>query len=265
MSNANILAPGYYLGVRRAIRNFEFSVPKIGQGVTNADMDLWFNQLNSGKKASSVSNPSHNPGMEKSTSFSGWFKTNNAVNLSNKCLAAPEIYKAAGGGDPFIASEKVKQFKKKAHAVLERCCDSGEAITEATAAEINTAACCVHEYKVVVLAVSATERAGFRHDSNTNMWYMEKTVRKFYLEQATTDGLLQMFAQELADENTTVNAERKLVAVRSDRVTPRTGRNASQRGFSIVSVTDQEAMATDAKLIATANRIKAKLQAQLGS
>lgn len=258
--STNILTPGYYLGVRRAIRNFEFSVPKIGQGVTNADMDQWFNQLNSGRKASpSNQTPSHNPGEEKSTSFSGWFKTDNAVNLSAKCLAAPDIYKAAGGGDASIAMDKVKQFKKKAHAVLERCCDSGEAITEATATEINAFACCVHEYKVVVLAVSATERPGFRHDKNTNMWYLEKTVRKFYLEQAATDNLLEIFAKELADPTTTVNAERKLVAVRADKTTPKTGRNARVSSFQIVSVSDQEAMATDAKLIAVANRIKANI------
>jgi len=258
MSTDN-LTLGYYLGIRRAIRNFEFSVPKIGQGVTNTDMDTWFDQLNAGKKASPSKTPSHNPDEEKSTSFSGWFKTDNAVNLSAKCLAAPDICKAAGGGDSLIAMDKVKMFKKKAHAVLERCCDSGEAITEATAAEINVCACCVHEYKVVVLAVSNVERPGFRHDSHTNMWYMEKTVRKFYLEQSATESLLKSFAQELADPTTTVNAERRLVAVRNDRTTPRTGRNARVSNFQIVTLSDQEAMATDAKLIAVANRIKANL------
>jgi hypothetical protein len=261
MESNTTLTQGYYLGIRRATRNFSFSVPKIGQGVTDTDMDKWFNQLNSGKRATGSSAPHNNPTGEKSTSFSGWIRTDNAVNLSTKCLAAPEIYKAAGGDDPSLAQEKVKSFKKKATAVLSRCCDTQEAITEAIAAEINVCACCVHEIKVVILCVSNTERPGFRHDSNTNLWYMEKTVRKFYLSIAPSDNLLKCFAEELANPETSVNAERKLVAVRADKTTPRTGRNASTSSFSIRSISDEEAMSTDAKLLAAVQRIKAKFNA----
>lgn len=259
MSTNTALTEGYYLGVRRATRNFSFSVPKIGQGVTDTDMDKWFNQLNSGRKVTVNTAPSNNPSAEKSTSFSGWIRTDNAVNLSAKCLAAPEIYKAAGGDDPNLAQEKVKSFKKKATAVLSRCCETQEAITEVTAAEINACACCVHEIKVVVLCVSDTERPGFRHDQNTGMWYKEKTVRKFYLSQSPMDSLIESFARELADPGTSVNAERKLVAVRADKTTPRTGRNAYTSSFSIRSITNEEAMATDAKLLAAVQRIKAKM------
>lgn len=253
------LTKGYYLGVRRATRNFSFLVPKIGQGVTDTDMDKWFNQLNSGKKVTTHVAPSSNPTAEKSTSFSGWVKTDNAVNLSAKCLAAPEIYKAAGGDDPYLAQEKVKAFKRKASEVLSRCCDTQEAITEAVAAEINTCACCVHEIKVVILRVSDEESSGARYDQNTGMWYWEKTVRKFYLSQSPADSLLEVYAEELADPGTSVNAERKLVAVRADKTTPRTGRNARTSSFSIRSVSNEEAMATDAKLLAAVQRIKAKM------
>ena len=251
------LAPGYYLGVRRATRNFRFTVPKIGKGVTDSDMDKWFNQLNSGEKAANKNQalPQNNPTGEKSTSFSGWIRTDNAVNLSTKCLAAPVIYKAAGGDDPVSAQEKVKAFKKKATQVLSRCCDTQEAITEATAAEINSCACCVHEIKVVVLCVSDTERPGFRHDSNANLWYMEKTVRKFYLSLAPLDSLLELFAKEIANPDTTVNAERKLVAVREDKITPIDGHLTPVRSFSIRAVSDEDAMKTDAKLMAAVNRI----------
>ena len=235
-------------------------MPKIGQGVTNTDMDLWFNQLNTGRKMTTKVASSHNPMEEKSTSFSGWIVTDNAVNLSAKCLAAPEIYKAAGGDDPSLAQEKVKLFKKKATAVLSRCCETQEAITEATAAEINECSCCVHEIKVVVLCVSDTERSGFRYDQNTGMWYFEKTVRKFYLSEAPTDDLLITFAREIADPETSVNAERKLVAVRADKSTPRTGANARVSNFSIRAVSDEEAMATDAKLLAAVQRIRAKMK-----
>lgn len=259
MSSNTTLTKGYYLGVRRATRNFSFSVPKIGQGVTDTDMDKWFNQLNSGKKVTANTVPTHNPSAEKSTSFSGWIRTDNAVNLSAKCLAAPEIYKAAGGDDPNLAQEKVKSFKKKATEVLSRCCETQEAITEATAAEINICACCVHEIKVVILCVSDTERSGFRHDSNTNMWYQEKTIRKFYLSNNPNDVLIESFARELADPGTSVNAERKLVAVRADKTTPRTGRNAYTSTFSIRTVSNEEAMATDAKLLAAVERIRSKI------
>jgi len=253
------LTKGYYLGIRRATRNFSFTVPKIGQGVTDTDMDKWFNQLNSGKKTATSAAPSHNPTAEKSTSFSGWISTNNAVNLSTKCLAAPEIYKAAGGEDPNLSQEKVKSFKKKATSVLSRCCETQEAINDAVAAEINSCACCVHEIQVVVLCVSDTERPGLRHDQNTGMWYGEKTVRKFYLSNPPVDSLIEAFARELADPGTSVNAERKLVAVRGDKTTPRTGRNASMSAFSIRSTTNEEAMATDAKLLAAVQRIRASI------
>lgn len=257
----NTLTKGYYLGIRRATRNFSFTVPKIGQGVTNTDMDLWFNQLNTGRKnTTSVAPSNSNPMLEKSTSFSGWISTDNAVNLSAKCLAAPEIYKAAGGDDPSLAQEKVKLFKKKATEVLSRCCETQEAITEATAAEINSCSCIVHEIKVVVLCVDDKERPGFRYDQNTGMWYFEKTVRKFYLSDCPVDSLLVSFAKEIADPDTSVNAERKLVAVRADKTTPRTGSNARVSNFSIRSISDEEAMATDAKLLAAVQRIKAKLK-----
>lgn len=259
MNTNTTLTKGYYLGVRRATRNFSFSVPKIGQGVTDTDMDKWFNQLNSGRRTTtSVASPK-NPSVEKSTSFSGWIGTDNAVNLSAKCLAAPEIFKAAGGDDPNLAQEKVKSFKRKATEVLSRCCETQEAITEATAAEINAQSCCVHEIKVVILCVSETERPGFRHDQNTGMWYYEKTVRKFYLTQTPTDTLIEAFAKELANPDTSVNAERKLVAVRADKTTPRTGRNAYTSSFSIRTKSNEEAMATDAKLLAAVQRIQAKM------
>jgi len=251
------LLPGFYVGIRRATRNFSFSLPNQGKGVTDSDMDRWFMTLNSGTRTVS-SAPASNLGVEKSTSFSGWYKTDNAINLSNKCIAAPEIYKAAGGGDPNLAKDRVSQFKKKAAEVLSRCADSGEAITETTAAEINRCACIVHEIKVVVLCVKDTEFPGARHDGNTNRWYFEKTVRKFFLTEGPLDSLLQAFAAEIADETTEVNAERKLVAVRNDRVTPRTGRAAQTSSFAIRQVSNDEAMATDALLLAAVNRIKQK-------
>jgi len=251
------LLPGFYVGIRRATRNFSFSLPNQGKGVTDSDMDHWFMSLNSGTRTVS-SAPASNLGAEKSTSFSGWHKTDNAINLSNKCLAAPEIYKAAGGVDPNLAKDWVSQFKKKAAEVLSRCADSGEAITEATAAEINRCACVVHEIKVVVLCVKDTEFPGARHDGNTNRWYFEKTVRKFFLTENPLDSLLHAFAAEIADETTEVNAERKLVAVRNDRVTPRTGRAARTSSFTIRQVSNDEAMATDALLLAAVNRIKQK-------
>jgi hypothetical protein len=223
-------------------------------------MDKWFQSLNNGVR-SNTTTPSHNPEAEKSTSFSGWIKTDNAVNLSSKCLAAPDIYHAAGGGDYKLAQLIVSKFKKRAAEVLSRCADTQEAITEATAAEINDCACVVHEIKVVVLCVKSSEFPGGRHDVNTNMWYQEKTVRKFYLSESPLDSLLTTFAEELADPETSVNAKHKLVAVRKDKTTPRTGRNARVSKFAIRSVSDADAMATDAKLLAAVNRIKQRQMA----
>lgn len=251
------LTKGYYLGVRRATRNFSFTVPKIGQGVTDTDMDKWFNQLNSGNRVTKAVPHQNNPAAEKSTSFSGWIRTDNAANLSTKCLAAPEIFEAAGGGTPSLAQAKVKQFKQKATEVLSRCCDTQEAITQAIADEINVYACSVQEIKVVVLSVSDKELPGYRHDPNTGMWYKEKTVRKFFLQGPPLDSLLKTFAEELADPDTTVNVERKLVAVRSDKKTPESG--SKVRSFSIKAIADEEAMQSDAKLLAAVNRIRAKL------
>ena len=248
------LSPGFYVGIRRAIRNFSFSVPKIGQGVTDSDMDKWFQSLNSGSKPKRLDH-NNNPNAEKSTSFSGWYKTDNAANLSRKCLAAPDIYRVAGGDDPDTARIKVSTFKQRAAKVLSRCADSGEAITDAIAAEINEWSCLVHEIKVVVLCVKDTEFPGGRHDENTHKWYLEKTVRKFYLMAAPVDSLLSAFAQEIADPTTDVNAEQRLVVVRSDRKTP-TG--AIKTSFSIRKILDSEANRTDQKLLAAVNRIREK-------
>lgn len=248
------LSPGFYVGIRRAIRNFSFSVPKMGRGVTDSDMDKWFQSLNSGSRPKKSENHNNNPSAEKSTSFSGWFRTDNAINLANKCSVAPDIYRVAGGDDPDTARVRVTLFKKKAAEVLSRCADSGEAITDAIAAEINRNSCVVHEIKVVILCVKDSEFPGGRHDENTHMWYEEKVVRKFYLLKPPTDSLLSAFAQEIADPTTGVNAEHKLIVVKNDRVTP-SGRVSS---FSIRQVTDSEAVQTDQKLLAAVDRIKKK-------
>jgi hypothetical protein len=256
MSTNTILAPGYYLGIRQSIRNFSFTVPKASKGIIGTDMDKWFNQLGSGRKVTTnAALPTHNPGNEKSTTFSGWKEAVNAECIATKCLAAPEMIKAAGGDDYKLAEELVRTFKQKATAVLSRCCETQEAITEAVAAEINECACLVHEIKVVLLCVSETQRPGFRHDSNTNRWYAEKTVRKFYLRKALGQSLLEQLVSEFADPTTTVNAERKLVAVRNNKA----GRSASTSSFRIVNVSDTEAMMTDAQLMAAIKRIRAKM------
>ena len=246
------LSPGFYVGIRRATRNFSFSIPKLGKGVTDTDMDKWFQSLNNGSKPIRQSNHTSNPNAEKSTSFSGWYKTDNAVNLANKCKAAPDIYRVAGGDDPDTMQIRVSMFKKKAAEVLSRCADSGEAITDEIATEINQNSCVAHEIKVVILCVKDTEFPGGRHDENTHMWYKEKVVRKFYTSLAPLDNLLKVFAQEIADPTTTVNAEQKLVAVRNDKVTPSGERRSS---FTIRAVTDSEAMNTDQKLLAAVSRI----------
>lgn len=257
--NKDVLSPGFYVGIRRATRNFSFTVPKLGKGTTDSDMDKWFQSLNNGSKTKSQSNHKSNPSAERSTSFSKWYKTDNAINLSNKCLAAPEIYRVAGGDDYATMKIRITMFKRKAAEVLSRCADTGEAITDAIAAEINVNQCIAHEIKIIVLCVKDTEFPGGRHDENTHMWYMEKVVRKFYVSTPPLDSLLEAFAKEIADPTTTVNAEQKLVVVRNDRVTP-TGVHKSS--FTIRPVTDQEFMNADQKLLAAVNRIKER-QAQL--
>lgn len=256
------LSPGYYVGVRRTLRSFLFSLPKLAKGLPmDTSMDEFFNQLNSGVKVKPRTGNTNvpNPSREKSTSFSGWIPATNARNLSDKCYAAPEIWAAAGGSDPNVAEGMVKAFKKGAAKVLGRCADSGEALTEATASEINMNQCVVHELKIVILRVSSTEIPGARYDGKTHMWYLEKTVRKFYVAQPPLDNLLEAFAQEIADPETNVTAERKLVAVRADKVTPRTGRNAYTSGFRIVTQTAGFSDG-DQQLLAAVNRVWAKMR-----
>lgn len=260
MSNNAPLSPGYYVGIRRTLRSFSFSLPKLAKGLSaDTSMDDFFNQLNSGVKVKPAGGNTNvpNPGREKSTSFSGWIPTTNARNLSDKCYAAPEIWAAAGGDSPDEASALVKRFKKNASAVLGRCADTGESITEATASEINRYQCIVHELKIVILRVSSTEILGGRYDEKTRMWYLEKTIRKFYVTEEPLDVLLNAFAKEIADESTNVTAERKLVAVRADKVTPRTGRNARTSTFRIVTVSAGFS-SDDEPLLAAINRIKAR-------
>jgi len=260
-STSTPLSPGYYVGVRRTLRSFLFSLPKLAKGIPDdMSMDDFFNQLNSGVKVKPKEGNTNvpKPSREKSTSFSGWIPTTNARNLSDKCYAAPEIWAAAGGSDPNVAEGMVKAFKKGAAAVLGRCADSGETITEAVASEINRNQCIVHELKIVILRVSSTEIQGARYDEKTRMWYLEKTIRKFYVTESPLDDLIRGFAEEIADANTNVTAERKLVAVRSDKVTPRTGRNAYTKGFRI-ETRSAGFSNEDQQLLAAVNRIRAKM------
>lgn len=251
--NKDVLSPGFYVGIRRATRNFSFTVPKLGKGTTDSDMDKWFQSLNNGSKTKSQSNHKSNPSAERSTSFSKWYKTDNAINLSNKCLAAPEIYRVAGGDDYATMKIRITMFKRKAAEVLSRCADTGEAITDAIAAEINVNQCIAHEIKIIVLCVKDTEFPGGRHDENTHMWYMEKVVRKFYVSTPPLDSLLEAFAKEIADPTTTVNAEQKLVVVRGDKVTPNGARVSS---FKIQPALDKDITSADQKLLDAVSRIR---------
>jgi hypothetical protein len=257
------LTTGYYLGVSRSIRDFSFSLPNLGNRNVPSDMDAFFASLNSGKKitAEAASQSVPKQPVEKSTSHSGWIRlegNNIAPNISAKGFAAPDIYQAAGGGDYRGAANCVGSFKKQAAKVLSRCADTGETIDESVAREINLLACVVHEIKVILLHVSAEAGDGYRFDPKTGLYYRQKTLRKFYVTGAPLDELLVAFAKELADCNTTVNSQSRLVAVRNDRVTPRTGRAASTRNFSIQRITDEKAMETDALLMAAVQRIRQK-------
>lgn len=256
------LSPGFYVGTRRTLRSFDFSLPRLSEGVKeDMSMEDFFSQLNSGRKVTTKVAPvTSEPSVtnEKSTSFSGWVRTSNARNLSEKAYAAPEIYQAAGGGDPQQAEMLVKAFKKQAAKVLSRCADTGETITQATADEINRYRSVVHEIRIVILHVSAQEIVGGRFDPKTNLWYREKTLRKFYLVQPPTDALLMSFNQEIADDDTNVTADRRLVAVRSDKVTPRTGRNAYTSSFRIVTQTSGFTE-EDQRLLAACNRIRTRM------
>lgn len=253
------LKDGYYVGLRRTTRSFNFTLPKLSEGKAASDMDELWSMLTEGRKAkgeASSSDGKNSSTVEKSTSFSGWIETSNAKNLQDKSKAAPEIWKAAGGDDPEAAEAQVKAFKKGAAKVLGRCADTGEALTEATAREINVNSCVVQEMKLLLLRVSSQEIAGGRFDPNTGKWYREVTLRKFYLSRVPLDDLLEAFAQEIANEWTNVTAERKLVVVRSDRVTP--DKRYKPMAFQIVSKTSGFT-ADDEKLLALVNRLKSRM------
>lgn len=250
------LTPGYYLGVSRRVRNFSFSLPKKRRGAPAMDMDSFWNQLINGKAATS-STPSNSATKEKSTSFSGWEKVTIAQNLSDKCYNAPGIYKAAGGDDPAVAEANVKAFKKNAAKILGRCADTDATIDEAIEREINLLSCTVHEIKVILLCVSNKEMPGTRFDGNTNLWYGERVLRKFYVTTLPVDDLLIAFRAELADPGTNVAGDMRLHAVRSDKVTHRTGRNAYTSGFRIE--TQSVLRDEDAAIRAARDRILAKV------
>lgn len=254
--NKNSLTPGYYLGVSRRVRNYSFTLPKKRNGAIAMDMDSFWNQLINGK-AVTHSTPSNNATNEKSTSFSGWERVTVAQNLSDKCYNAPGIFQAAGGDDPKAAEEAVKAFKKNAAKILGRCADTDATIDEAVEREINLLSCTVHEIKVVLLCVSSTEMPGTKFDGNTNLWYGERVLRKFYLRQMPTDDLLQAFRSELADPGTNVAGDMRLHAVRADKTTLRTGRNASVSSFRIES--QSILRSEDAEIRAARDRILAKI------
>lgn len=257
MADKTALSPGYYLGVSRRTRNFSFQLPKERKGASDLTMDSFWNRLVNGSKAESTA-PVNNATNEKSTSFSGWITCSNAVNLSNKCYAAPQIYHAAGGEDPTEAAEAVRRFKQTAARVLGRCADNDTTLDASIEREINATSCIVHEVKVVLLVVSQSELSGTKYDPKTNLYYGERTLRKFYLKQQPLDTLLIAFRDELADPGTNVAGDYRLHAVRSDKVTYRTGRAAYTSGFKIETCTTY--VQENAAIQAARDRILAKQQ-----
>lgn len=258
MSKDTNLTPGYYVGIRRSIRDFSFDLPKVAKQRSYETMDDLWDDMVYGKKANSQKEQTKNSGNqnEKSTSFSGWYSACNAVNLRDKCYAAPEIYKVAGGEDPSIAGEAVKKFKQNAAKVLGRCADNDLTVDESIANEINQFSCLVHEIKVILLRVSSEEFPGSRLNPQTGLYYGERTMRKFFLTVPPFEDLLQAFAAEIADSETNVASDKRLHAVRQDKRTLRTGRNAWTSGFRITTV---NAVADDDKaLIAAVQRIRAR-------
>lgn len=233
----NILDDGYYVGIRSSVRNFSFKLPKVTGGASDdLTLDQLWSRLNHGSKVTSAPQPSvNNATGESSTCFSGWKKVTAAKQTSDKAYAADIIYRAAGGDDPEQAKLLVKTFKQKAANVLARCADNGTFLDKNIENEINSCACVVHEIKVLLLKVSSTDNGG-RFDQNTGKWYAETTMRKFYISLAPLRNMLETLASEIADASTNVNPEGKLVAVRVDGRTPRTGRNASTSGFRIERV-----------------------------
>lgn len=265
MNENTSLSNGFYVGVRSNIRNFHFDPPKMAKGITDdVSMEEFFRSLNGGGKvrttAPTSGTESGSTSNEATTLFSGWFSTTKARNLSDKCRQAALIYAAAsedGVDEPTMCANMVRSFKKGAAAVLGRCADSGEAITQATADEINRNACVLTEIKVIVLCVSDTEVSGGRLDPKTGKWYSEKVIRKFYVSHRPLKKLLEAFAQELADDTTNVTMEGKLVAVRSDKVTVRQGRNYRESQFRIVTSYDTGS-AEDERIKLALDRIRAR-------
>lgn len=236
MNEHNVLDDGFYVGVRTSVRAFHFDLPKANGGApSDLSLEQLWSRLNGGTKAVTKNASENKATNEQSTRFSGWKRVFAGKQTSDKAFAAPDIYRAAGGDDPLIAQENVKAFKQTAARVLGRCADNGTYLDESIAQEINAKSCIVHEIKVLMLFVSSTDNGG-RFDENTKKWYSERTIRKFYVSSPPLISLIIGLADEIADDSTNVNAEGKLVAVRADGVTPRTGRNARTSNFRIMKV-----------------------------
>jgi hypothetical protein len=252
-----ILDDGYYVGVRVSVRAFHFDLPKANGGApSDLSLDQLWSRLNGGTRVIKNDAPVNRATNEQSTRFSGWKRVVAAKQTSDKAFAAPDIYRAAGGSDPSIAQQSVKEFKQLAAKVLGRCADNGTYLDETIEQEINAKSCIVHEIKVLMLYVSSTDNGG-RFDENTKKWYAECTMRKFYVSMAPLSSLITALADEIADATTNVNAEGKLVAVRSDGVTPRTGRNARTSNFRIQKVDSYGD--SDEGLRAVIDRLRAKI------
>lgn len=237
MSKDQILNPGVYLGVRSSVRSFMFKLPKKQNKSTESYSPIeLFNRLNNGTKitkSETFINFDENYG-EQTTRFSGWKHIDgNAAIVSDKMKEAPVIYRAAGGSDFEQAAELVKTFKKTAARVLGHCADTGEPLTADHAAEINKTACIVHEVRVILLCVSdARVNKSSRFDEKTKKWYTEKCGRKFYLEKAPATELLDAFAEALADPESTISGEGRLIV---ERKTDESSGGTRKSSFRIVS------------------------------
>lgn len=225
---------GYWLRVQLTPMNYHFTLPSTGSGSSYSSMDDFFQSIGSTRPNKGGDTEKTEKGT-KSTISSGWFDCSlSHKEIGNKCRYADTIYdRADDSNQTQRAAEMVKEYKQHAHNVLQRYYDSNLDPSDQMAQEINEKACLVYEIKVFVMLVTNTPVNGVTPSKKDGLYRVSKCVRKFYTLQRPLQSLLNSFAEVLAETGTNIDYLGRLEFVRSDGVTPRTGRNAGYRHFKI--------------------------------
>lgn len=236
------LKQGMYLGIRCSHRNYSFKVPN--QETSNADLSVW--DLWSQGEPKHTGDSRANSDGSRSTTFSGWMPVGETYPIGNSIRVAPDLADQAFGDNHQSAEQKVARYKKNAKSILQSLSESGSYLEAEHVRNINKYSCSVFDVQVKLLRVSTTRLEKGKEDPASHLWYQEKVVRRFVLNNG-------LDKQQLLSLITVIIASKTPISVE----TGLTVKATTKGGKTSYSVESQASYSGDTdELLSAFNRIK---------